>query len=227
MRAYMWDQMKDWLLLGAIETDEKMKDGGGSSRPGVWHQREESVALESKARCEEGCGQRHLGERLEGQRQSDGKDTLKLSADGKTLTDSNKEMKLDGNLIDSTTVYSRASGGPGLAGKWQTKKVPGGGGMIEMTASGSDGLTFKDLDQGMTCVSKLDGKDYLCTGPMLPPGFTSAVKTAGRSLHLTVRRTARPSSQPPTQSPRTARRSPRPAPPPPAETSSSSVFDRM
>ena len=24
MRAYMWDRMKDWLLTGAIETDEKM-----------------------------------------------------------------------------------------------------------------------------------------------------------------------------------------------------------
>jgi hypothetical protein len=24
MRAYMWDGMKDWLLVGAIETDEKM-----------------------------------------------------------------------------------------------------------------------------------------------------------------------------------------------------------
>ena len=24
MRAYMWDQMKDWLLKGAIESDEKM-----------------------------------------------------------------------------------------------------------------------------------------------------------------------------------------------------------
>jgi hypothetical protein len=24
MRAYMWDRMKDWLLKGAIETDEKM-----------------------------------------------------------------------------------------------------------------------------------------------------------------------------------------------------------
>jgi hypothetical protein len=28
MRAYMWDKMKDWLLHGAIETDEKMAAGG-------------------------------------------------------------------------------------------------------------------------------------------------------------------------------------------------------
>jgi hypothetical protein len=24
MRAYMWDQMKDWLLHGAMEKDEKL-----------------------------------------------------------------------------------------------------------------------------------------------------------------------------------------------------------
>jgi len=117
-----------------------------------------------------------------------GTDNLKLSADGKTLTDANKEMKLDGGSIDSTTVYSRASGGPGLAGKWKAKKVSGGSGMIEMIASGSDGLTFKDPEQGMTCEGKLDGKDYPCTGPMLPAGFTSATKSTGRSLELTVKK---------------------------------------
>jgi hypothetical protein len=116
------------------------------------------------------------------------RDTLKLSADGKTLTDSNREMKLNGGSIDSTTVYSRVSGGPGLAGKWQTKKVSGSAGMIELIASGNDGLTFKDLEQGMTCEGKLDGKDYPCTGPMLPPGFTSAYKSTGQSLDLAVKK---------------------------------------
>ena len=116
------------------------------------------------------------------------RDTLKLSADGKTLTDSSKEMKLDGGSNDSTMVYSRASGGPGLAGNWQTRKVSGGSGTIEIVATGSDGLIFKDLDQGMTCEGKLDDKDYPCTGPMLPPGFTSAVKDTGRSLDLTVKK---------------------------------------
>jgi hypothetical protein len=116
------------------------------------------------------------------------RDTLKLSADGKSLTDSNKEMKLDGGSIDSNTVYSRSSGGPGLAGKWQTTKVSGSAGTIEIISSGGDNLTFKDADQGMTCAGKLDGKDYPCTGPMLPPGFTSAVTNAGRSLNLTIKK---------------------------------------
>jgi hypothetical protein len=119
-------------------------------------------------------------------------DTFQLSADGKTLTDHAKQMKADGGSIDSTTVYERASGGPSLAGKWKTKKVSGASGMIEMTASGNDGLIFKDPDMGMICDAKLDGKDYPCTGPMLPPGFTAAVKNAGRSLDLTVKKDGKP-----------------------------------
>jgi len=115
-------------------------------------------------------------------------DTFKLGADGKTLTDSGKAMKADGGSIDSTTVYERASGGPSLAGKWKTKKVSGGSGMMEMTASGTDGLTFKDPDMGMTCDAKLDDKDYPCSGPMMPAGFTVAMRKAGKSLEIAVKK---------------------------------------
>jgi hypothetical protein len=34
-------------------------------------------------------------------------------------------MKPDGGTMDGTTVYQRVSGGPGLGGKWRTKKVSG------------------------------------------------------------------------------------------------------
>jgi hypothetical protein len=94
-------------------------------------------------------------------------DTFKLAADGETLTDNTKQMKADGGSMESTTVHERASGGPPPAGKCKTRKVSGHSGMIEMTASGADGLVFKDPDMGMTCDAKLDGKDYHCTDPML------------------------------------------------------------
>jgi len=119
-------------------------------------------------------------------------DTFKLAADGKTLTDHAKQVKADGGSMESTTVYQRASGGPSLAGKWKTQKVSGASGMMEMTASGTDGLIFKDLDMGMVCDAKLDGKDYPCTGPMLPPGFTVALKNAPQSLDLTVKKDGKP-----------------------------------
>jgi len=120
-------------------------------------------------------------------------DTFKLGSDGKTLTDNAKQMKADGGSMESTTVYERVSGGPSLAGKWKTKKVSGASGMVEMTASGNDGLIFKDPDMGMSCDAKLDGKDYPCSGPMLPPGFTVAMKNAPpRSLDITVKKDGKP-----------------------------------
>jgi hypothetical protein len=119
-------------------------------------------------------------------------DTFRLGADGKTLTDNAKQMKADGGSLDSTTVYERVSGGPSLAGKWQTKKVSGASGTMEMIASGTNGLTYKDSDMGMTCDAKLDGKDYPCKGPMLPPGFTVALTNAGKSLDLVVKKDGNP-----------------------------------
>jgi hypothetical protein len=47
MRAYMSDRMKDWLLKGAIETDEKMAmDLAG---PGYHINRSNLLVIESKA----------------------------------------------------------------------------------------------------------------------------------------------------------------------------------
>ena len=47
MRAYMWDKLKDWLLHGAIETDEKIAmDLAG---PGYHINRSNLLVLESKA----------------------------------------------------------------------------------------------------------------------------------------------------------------------------------
>jgi hypothetical protein len=44
----------------------------------------------------------------------------------------------------------------------------------------------------MSCDAKLDGKDYPCNGPMMPPGFTIAMKGAARSLDLTVKKDGKP-----------------------------------
>lgn len=119
-------------------------------------------------------------------------DTLKLNPGGKTLTDSSRQMKSDGGAIESSTVYDRVSGGPSLAGKWKTAKVSGGSGTIEFAPAGGGGLVFKDLDMGMSCDAKLDGKDYPCAGPMLPPGFTVAMTNAARSLDITVKKDGKP-----------------------------------
>jgi hypothetical protein len=115
-------------------------------------------------------------------------DTFKLSADGKTLTQSAKQAKADGGSLEGTTVFERVSGGPSLAGKWKTAKVSGGASSVEFVASGGSGLRYHDLDMDMSCDMKLDGSDSPCTGPTIPPGFTAAVKNTGKALDLTVKK---------------------------------------
>ena len=116
-------------------------------------------------------------------------DTLTLSPDGKSLTVHSKGTKPNGEPIDTTVVSQRVSGGPGLAGKWKTKNLTSKSpSVLELAPSGTDGLTFKIVDMGLVCDSKLDGKDYPCTGPTLSSGWTIALSSAGpQSLDMTVK----------------------------------------
>ena len=109
-----------------------------------------------------------------------GTDTLKLAADGKTLTVTSKNMKATGETSNETVVFQRVSGGPGLAGKWKTANVKvSSPGILEVAAKGVDGLTLTYVDQNGVCDAKLDGKDYPATGPMWPSGWTCAVSRNG------------------------------------------------
>jgi len=116
-------------------------------------------------------------------------DTTTLASDGKTLTVQTKGTKPNGETIDDTTVFQRVSGTAGLAGKWKTKNVKSSAPeMLELTPSGTDGLTYKVVDFGLVCDSKLDGKDYPCTGPTLSSGWAVAfTKSGARSFDYTVK----------------------------------------
>jgi hypothetical protein len=116
-------------------------------------------------------------------------DTLTLSPDGKSLTTDSKGTKPNGETIHDTFVFERVSGGPGLAGKWKASNMKSSSpSLLELTPSGSDGLTFKVVDMGLTCDSKLDGKDYPCSGPTLSEGWTVALVGSGlRSLNMTIK----------------------------------------
>jgi hypothetical protein len=116
-------------------------------------------------------------------------DTLTLSDDGKSLTVNTKGTKPNGESIDDTLVFERVSGGPGLAGKWKGKNMKSTSpNVLELAPSGTDGMTFKIVDMGLTCDSKLDGTDHPCTGPTLSEGWTVALANTGlRSLNMTVK----------------------------------------
>jgi hypothetical protein len=106
--------------------------------------------------------------------------TLKLAADGKTLTVDAKNIDATGEASDDTAVYQRLSGGPGLAGKWKTKNMKiGSPGTMSISPSGADGLTLTFVEQKGTCTAKFDGKDYPATGPIWPSGWTCAIAKSG------------------------------------------------
>lgn len=115
-------------------------------------------------------------------------DTLTLGVDG-LLTISSKGTKANGEPLDETAVLQRVSGGPGLAGKWKIKSVQSGAPeVMQLIATGGDGLTYKN-NFGVECPGKLDGKDYPCTGPLTPSGWTSAMaKSGANSITITIKK---------------------------------------
>jgi hypothetical protein len=106
--------------------------------------------------------------------------TLKLGADGKTLTADSRVSLATGGTSDDTAVYQRTSGGPGLAGAWKTKNVEvGSPGTMTLSANGPDGVTLTFVEEKGVCSAKFDGKDHPATGPMWPSGWTCAIASKG------------------------------------------------
>jgi hypothetical protein len=112
---------------------------------------------------------------------------LKLSPDGKVLTLDAKRVKADGGISSDSITFERASGGPGLAGKWKTKNLKTSSPeTLSLTQKGSDGLTISLGNEGGVCDAKFDGKDYPARGPVWPSGWTCVIaKNGGRGLDLT------------------------------------------
>jgi hypothetical protein len=106
--------------------------------------------------------------------------TLKLAADGKTLTVDGKSIRAGGETSNDVTVYERLSGGPGLAGKWKTKNLKiGSPGTVSIRPSGPDGLLLTFVEEQGTCAAKFDGKDYPASGPIWPAGWMCAIARNG------------------------------------------------
>jgi hypothetical protein len=106
--------------------------------------------------------------------------TMKLSADGKTLSVDSKSIKATGETSTDSLVYERVSGTAGLAGKWKTKNVKiGAPGTMTVASSGADGLNFTFVEEKGTCTGKFDGKDYPATGPIWPSGWTCNIAKNG------------------------------------------------
>lgn len=106
--------------------------------------------------------------------------TLKLTADGQTLTVDAKNIDASGKTSETTGVYQRLSGGPGMVGKWKTTKVNiGSPGTMSISPSGPDGVTLEFVEEKGRCSAKFDGKDHPATGPIWPSGWTCTIAKSG------------------------------------------------
>jgi len=114
-------------------------------------------------------------------------DNYTLSEDGKTLT-----MKTDflvPKRFEQTIVFSRASGGPGLAGAWQTKTVQTES-LLEMSSADGKTVNVSWPSFGGSAVVSPDGLEAPLTGPpvAVPPGMTASLKTTGpRTFDLVMK----------------------------------------
>jgi hypothetical protein len=114
-------------------------------------------------------------------------DNYTLSEDGKTLT-----MKTDylvPKRFEQTIVFSRASGGPGLAGVWLTKTVQTES-WLEMSSGDGRTVNVSWPSFGGSAVVSTDGRESPVTGPptAVPPGMTASLKTTGpRTFDLAMK----------------------------------------
>jgi hypothetical protein len=112
--------------------------------------------------------------------------TIKLSADGKTMTVDSKNTLASGGTSNDSMTLQRVSGGPGMSGKWKTKNLKTSSpDTLTLTPKGSDGVTIAVGNEGGTCDAKFDGKPYPATGPMWPAGWTCVIaKNGARGLDV-------------------------------------------
>ena len=116
-----------------------------------------------------------------------GTDTLALSADGKTLTLTSRGTTPSGEKFENATVYARAAGTAGLVGTWRSTKVQfNSPEVMQIADSEGDGLKWTLPAYVATVDVNFDGKDYVLSGPTVPPGFTLAMRRIdARSFELT------------------------------------------
>jgi hypothetical protein len=121
---------------------------------------------------------------------------IELSKDGRNMTVTSTGKKPNGESFKEVAVLQRTAGGPGLAGAWKSAKfnitAPD---IMEIKASGSNGLEVSWPAWKAGYTAQFDGKDYPATGPTVSAGFTIALKPAGpRTLEVVEKHGGKPIS---------------------------------
>lgn len=112
-----------------------------------------------------------------------------LSADGKTLTDSNTNMRPDGTTSESSSTSTRVGSGSGFEGKWKATKVNISSPDVIIVANPGPGMVKWEIPAYKETVEgKADGSALPITGPTVSAGITMAIKLEGpKKLMYTVK----------------------------------------
>jgi len=104
---------------------------------------------------------------------------LKLSPDGKTIDQTDKNIHPDGTASTDSTTYTRIAGDTGLVGTWK---------QTEVKINAPDAFTYKTFDGGVDIAYPsykqsihltFDGKPSTFEGPTVSPGSTVTAVSAG------------------------------------------------
>lgn len=102
--------------------------------------------------------------------------TIRISGDGKTLTEKIDRKDSDGQAVSVTSVYSRSSGtGAGLAGTWGLQsRHSNNPAVVTLRAAGPNSLAYVN-SQGVSYTATLDNKPVPVTGPGVAVGSMIAL----------------------------------------------------
>jgi hypothetical protein len=115
---------------------------------------------------------------------------LRISADGKTLTQDTEQEATDGRKVITTTVFQRTTGeSSGLVGRWRPQSVKTSSpGTVKYERAGPNALKFTN-SFGNTYVVALDDKPVPTSGPATIAGSMIAAKqTDDRTIETTSSR---------------------------------------
>ena len=125
-----------------------------------------------------------------------GTDTMRISADGRTLTIDSRVMKASGETASDRVTLHRISGSSGLSGKWQAANVKSSAPSSLRITSKPGGLVLTFVDQNGVCDATFNGAPSPVAGPMFDKGWTCGITRNGeRGFNLTITREGKPMYQ--------------------------------
>ncbi len=111
-------------------------------------------------------------------------DTIKISADGKTMTVVSSGTNPNGSPFRDTETFTRVEGTNGLMGSWRSTTMKSSASpVVEFAANGEKGITWILPEIKAKLDLTFDGKDVAPVGPTVPKGLTiAATRNTPRSF---------------------------------------------